>query len=74
MSDMTSNTPVQTRASKPQKTEFMIYFAIIFLATLPLATLTWAIAAIRSGSMTEKGPIRRAYRQAGIITPMIFAA
>lgn len=73
MSDMTSNTPVQTRA-KPQKTEFMIYFMIIFLATLPLATITWAIAAIRSGSLTEKGPIRRAYRQAGIITPMIFAA
>lgn len=73
MSDMTSNTPVQTRA-KPQKTEFMIYFAIIFAATLPLATITWAIAALRSGSMTDKGPIRRAYVQAGIITPMIFAA
>lgn len=73
MSDMTSMTPV-SRTTKPPKTEFMIYFAIIFVATLPLATLTWAIAAIRSGSMTDKGPIKRAYRQAGIITPMIFAA
>ncbi len=73
MSDMTSNSPVTTR-TKPPKTEFMIYFAIIFAATLPLATLTWAIAAIRSGSLTEKGPIKRAWRQASIITPMIFAA
>ncbi|GAB5447233.1 cytochrome PufQ [Gymnodinialimonas sp.] len=73
MSDMTSNTPVQTR-SKPPKTEFFVYFAIIFVATLPLATLTWALAAIKSGSMTDKGPIKRAWSQAGMITPMIFAA
>lgn len=72
MTDMTSMTPV-TKA-KPAKTEFMVYFAIIFAATLPLATLTWALAAIKSGSMTDKGPIKRAWSQAGIITPMIFAA
>ncbi len=73
MSDMTSNSPV-ARTTKPPKTEFMIYFAIIFAATLPLATLTWALAAIKSGSMTDKGPIKRAYAQASIITPMIFSA
>lgn len=73
MSDMTSNTPVHGR-SKPQKTEFFVYFAIIFAATLPLATLTWALAAIRSGKLPEKGPVKRAWSQAGIITPMIFAA
>jgi hypothetical protein len=70
---MTSNHPVG-RAAKPPKTEFMIYFAIIFAATLPLATLTWALAAIKSGSLTEKGPIKRAWSQARIITPMIFSA
>ncbi len=73
MSDMTSNSPVPAR-TKPPKTEFMIYFGIIFLATLPLATLTWALAAIKSGSLTDKGPIKRAWSQAGMITPMIFAA
>jgi hypothetical protein len=52
----------------------MIYFAIIFMATLPLATITWALAALRSMSMTEKGPIKRAWSQARIITPMIFSA
>jgi hypothetical protein len=69
---MTSNTPVARH--KQPKTEFMIYFAIIFLATLPLAFLTWMLAAIRTGGMTEKGPIKRAWSQARIITPMIFTA
>lgn len=72
MTDFTSDHPVARH--KPPKTEFMIYFGIIFLATLPLATLTWALAAIRSGSLTEKGPIKRAWSQARIITPMIFSA
>ncbi len=72
MTDFTSDTHVTRR--KPLKTEFMFYFGIIFLATLPLATLTWALAAIRSGSLTAKGPIKRALSQARIITPMIFAA
>ena len=72
MADVSSNTPVTRH--KPPRTEFLIYFGIIFLATLPLATLTWALAAIRSGSLTDKGPIKRAWSQASIITPMIFSA
>ena len=74
MSDLTSNTPVTQTRTKTPRTEFMIYFAIIFLATLPLATLTWALAAIKAGNLTDKGPIKRAWRQASIITPMIFSA
>jgi hypothetical protein len=54
MTDYTSNAPVTRH--KPPRTEFMIYFAIVFLATLPLATLTWALAAIRAGNLTEKAP------------------
>jgi len=82
MTDMTSDmmdTQAATDAPrearrKTERTEFTIYFAIIFLATLPLATLTWALSAIRSRSFTEKGPLARAWSQARIITPMIFAA
>ncbi|WP_375227328.1 cytochrome PufQ [Roseobacter sp. S98] len=82
MSDMTSDMMDTTGASDaPRETtrrrhglEFNVYFAIIFLATLPLATLTWALAAIRSRSFTEKGPMARAWTQAQIITPMIFSA
>jgi hypothetical protein len=72
MTDFTSDHPVARH--KQPKTEFMIYFGIIFLATLPLATITWALAAIRQGGLTEKGPIKRAWSQARIITPMIFSA
>ena len=75
MTDMTSN--ISTDAPKKrsgEKTEFMVYFAIIFVATLPLACLTWALAAIKSRSFTDKGPMARAWTQARIITPMIFNA
>jgi len=76
MTDMTSQASHETVAKRRSgaKTEFMVYFAIIFLATLPLACLTWALAALRSRSLTDKGPIARAWSQARIITPMIFNA
>lgn len=81
MSDMTSDM-IETAADAPHhgpsrkavKAEFMFYFAIIFVATLPLATLTWALSAIRTRSFTDKGPMARAWTQARIITPMIFSA
>lgn len=72
MTDYTSNTPVARH--KSPRTEFMIYFAIIFLAALPLAMLTWALGALRSGTIPDKGPVARAWTQARIITPMIFSA
>ncbi|KIC47885.1 MULTISPECIES: cytochrome PufQ [Tateyamaria] len=76
MTDMTSNVVTETHAKKRngERTEFMVYFAIIFVATLPLACLTWALAAIKSRSFTDKGPMARAWTQARIITPMIFNA
>lgn len=77
MSDLTTDlAPAASATSRRrgQRTEFMVYFAIIFAATLPLACLTWALQAIRSRSLTEKGPIARAWSQARIITPMIFNA
>ncbi|APX14196.1 cytochrome PufQ [Tateyamaria omphalii] len=75
MTDMTSNVVTETpRKRSGEKTEFMVYFAIIFVATLPLACLTWALAALKSRSFTDKGPMARAWTQARIITPMIFNA
>ena len=65
---------VEKVGHKPPRTEFYVYFAIIFLATLPLACLTWALAALKSRSLTDKGPVARAWSQARIITPMIFSA
>ena len=75
MTDHASEVPVtRPHSARPSKTEFRVYFAVIFLATLPLATLTWAMALIRGGRLPEKGPVGRAWSQARIITPMIFAA
>ncbi|MCH2163745.1 MAG: cytochrome PufQ [Marinovum sp.] len=74
MTDMTSNTPESVRSRKTPKTEFAVYFAVIFLATLPLAFLTWLLQAARTLALPEKGPLMRAWSQARIITPMIFSA
>ena len=74
MTDVTSHTQHEVRSHKPPRTEFMVYFAIIFAATLPLACLTWGLAALKSGSLPAKGPVARAWTQARIITPMIFSA
>ncbi len=41
---------VERIGTKRPTTEFYVYFAIIFAATLPLATLTWALAALKSRS------------------------
>ena len=74
MTDIANHAHTETRSHKPPRTEFMVYFAIIFAATLPLACLTWALAAIKGGRLPPKGPVARAWTQARIITPMIFAA
>lgn len=73
MSDHTSDAPM-VRHARNSKAEFRVYFAVIFLATLPLALLTWALSALKAGRLPEKGPVARAWSQARIITPMIFSA
>lgn len=72
-SDFTLGAERQVHHRRPT-TEFAVYFSIIFLATLPLACLTWALTAIQQGGLPERGPIARAWSQARIITPMIFSA
>lgn len=75
MTDQTTDTPfaaVERTHRKRPTTEFYVYFGIIFLATLPLATLTWALSAVKQGGLPDRGPVARAWSQARIITPMIF--
>ncbi|MEM9433390.1 MAG: cytochrome PufQ [Pseudomonadota bacterium] len=75
MSDHTSSEfDFETPVKKTPRTEFAVYFAIIFLATLPLSCLTWALSVLKNGNASGKGPIKRAWAQASIITPMIFSA
>lgn len=73
MTDQTTDAPVQ-RTHKPPKAEFYTYFGVIFVAAVPVATLSWALASAKAGRLQEKGPIKRAWSQARIITPMIFSA
>ena len=74
MTDFTSNAPVARTHHAPPKREYYAYFTLIFLATLPLALLTWTLTAARRMEVPEKGPIARAWTQARIITPHIFSA
>ncbi len=74
MTDITPDAPVVARTSGPPRREYIVYFGLIFLATLPLAFLTWTLHAGRTLSLPERGPIARAWSQARIITPMIFSA
>jgi hypothetical protein len=82
MTDFTSDdaglsapeTVVDKLRHAPPRREYVAYFTIIFLAALPLAFLTWALSALRMLRLPEKGPVARAWTQARIITPHIFAA
>ena len=74
MTDFTSDSPVARTHHAPPKREYYAYFTLIFLATLPLALLTWMLTAARRMEVPEKGPIARAWTQARIITPHIFSA
>lgn len=74
MTDFTSDAPVARTRHAPPKREYYAYFAIIFLATMPLAFITWALGGLRRMEIPEKGPIARAWTQARIITPQIFSA
>lgn len=74
MTDFTPDAPISRIRSAPPKREYYAYFTLIFLATLPLCTLTWALAAARQMALPEKGPLAKAWTQARIITPQIFNA
>ncbi len=74
MTDFTSDAPVLRARTAPPKREYYAYFTLIFLATLPLAFLTWMLAAARRMELPEKGPFAKAWTQARIITPHIFSA
>ena len=73
MSDHTSNIDFDQPARKTPRAEFAVYFAIILAACFPLACLTWGLSVLQHG-FHVKGPLKRAWTQASIITPMIFSA
>lgn len=74
MTDFTTDAPMTRTRNAAPKREYYAYFALIFVATLPLAILTWALFAARRMELPAQGPIAKAWTQARIITPHIFNA
>lgn len=73
MTNVTATAAPKRRHSVPTR-EYYVYFAVIFLATLPLTFLTYTLSAARQLALPERGPIKAAWSQAQIITPRIFSA
>jgi hypothetical protein len=71
MSDHTAGGQ-DTHVHRTPHTEFYIYFALIFIVAIPLAIIAWAFALIRDRRLPVLGPLARAWREAGAITPAIF--
>ena len=70
MSDQTVNKPMPARTSR---TEFRVYFALILMLALPVTTLKWLVALLRSGAAPAQGPVAQAFCEARTITPLIFS-
>ncbi|MDM7930595.1 cytochrome PufQ [Tabrizicola sp.] len=54
------------------RAEFYVYFALIFMVAIPFAAIAWVIALVRDRHLPVHGPLARAWREAGAITPAIF--
>lgn len=77
MTDLT-NTPTQMTGDAKRhwssKGEYTFYFALIFLAALPICLIRWIWTAIRQTQLPHQDPVRWAWREAQTITPRIFWA
>ena len=63
MTDFTNVTSIpRKRSTSASHREYYAYFAVIFVATLPLAVLTWALTALRQLWAT---PCRPCLRECG---------
>jgi hypothetical protein len=54
------------------RAEFYVYFSLIFMVAIPFAAVAWAVALVRDRHLPVHGPLARAWREAGAITPAIF--
>ena len=60
------------------KLEYKVYFALIFMISIPLAVCSWTfhflVKGISGTSEKNEGILKRAWGHAQVITPMIFTA
>jgi PufQ cytochrome subunit len=72
MSDHTANGHGAPHAHRTPKTEFYLYFTLIFLIAIPFAAVAWVVRLVTDRRLPVHGPLARAWREAGSITPEIF--
>jgi hypothetical protein len=73
MSDQTAGGGHHTHsAHRTPKAEFYVYFALIFLVAIPFAAVAWVYQLVTERRLPVHGPLARAWREAGSITPNIF--
>jgi PufQ cytochrome subunit len=73
MSDQTAGGGHHTHsAHRTPKAEFYVYFALIFLVAIPFAAVGWIVGLLTERRLPVHGPLARAWREAGSITPEIF--
>ena len=59
-------------AHRAPRVEFYVYFALIFLVAIPFALVAWVVQVVMERRLPVHGPLARAWREAGVITPTIF--
>jgi hypothetical protein len=74
MTDHTAGSggPASGPTHRAPRAEFVVYFAVIFLVAIPFAALAWLVQAATEQRLPSHGPLARAWREAGAITPAIF--
>lgn len=71
MSDQTAG-GVPHPVHRVPKTEFIIYFALIFTLALLPHVVGWLLQTLRHARLPRLGPVARAWKDAQAVTPMIF--
>lgn len=71
MSDHTAGDHGQHGHRAP-RAEFYVYFALIFIVAIPVACVAWIVQSLIERRLPVHGPLARAWREAGSITPNIF--
>jgi hypothetical protein len=54
------------------RAEFYVYFTLIFMVAIPVAFVAWTVQLLIDRRLPVHGPLARAWREAGSITPNIF--
>lgn len=68
---MSDHTASHLALARTPRSEFRVYYAMIFLVALPFELIAWPFRALRHRG-TSPGPVARARMLATEITPMIF--